>query len=100
MSRGARRALCAVPRLRCALVVVDSLAHGYSRMKQLMTDLVIVLFAMDDMAAWQLFTMLASDSETSRIPVTTWTIRPELRTFGDVFARPTRSSQSGAVRMR
>ena len=37
--------------MRCALVVVDSLAHGYSRMKQLMTDLVIVLFAMDDMAA-------------------------------------------------
>jgi hypothetical protein len=50
--RGARRAsLCAVPRLRCALVVVDSLAHGYSRMKQLMPDPVIVLFAMDDMAA-------------------------------------------------
>jgi len=49
VAHDARR--CVVPRLRCALVVVDSLAHGYSRMKQLMPDPVIVLFAMDDMAA-------------------------------------------------
>src|SRR5882672_6895403 len=51
------------------VIVVDSIAHGYSRITQAAPDLVIVCSAIDDSAACQLLSMLRIDSRASRIPV-------------------------------
>ena len=50
---------------------MESIAHGYSRIKQVTPDVVIVLSEIDDVAACQLLSMLKIDGELSRIPVVT-----------------------------
>jgi CheY-like chemotaxis protein len=55
----------------CDVVVVESLARAYSRIKQVGPDLVVVLFEVDDVAACQLLSMLTIDAETAGIPVMT-----------------------------
>ncbi|HEV3060524.1 MAG TPA: hypothetical protein VGY48_19925 [Vicinamibacterales bacterium] len=59
------------------VVVLESVARGFSRIKQVTPDLVIVVFTIDDAAACQLLSMLTVDRETLRIPVLTWVTRPE-----------------------
>ena len=81
------------------VVVVESVAHGYSRVKALLPDRVIVLLAMEDVGACQLFTMLATDGATAQIPVTTWTIRPALATFAATLPDSLAPRRSGAVQM-
>ena len=83
------------------VVFVESVARGYSRIKQLTPDLVIVFLAMDDVAACQLLSMLTIDGETSGIPVVTWTTRPEPSSGEDIFAEVTRdlTCQITAVHM-
>ena len=51
------------------VVFVESIARGYSRIKQVTPDSVIVVSDIDDVAACQLLTMLEIDDEVSRIPV-------------------------------
>jgi hypothetical protein len=58
---------------------LESLARGYSRIKQLAPDAIIVLVEMEDPAACQLLSMLKADGDTSRIPIITWVKRPSLR---------------------
>jgi hypothetical protein len=53
------------------VIVVDAIAHGYSRIKQAAPDLIIVCSEIDDSAACQLLSMLKIDSRASRIPVLT-----------------------------
>jgi len=52
-------------------VFVESVAGGYSRIKQLKPDL-IVFMGLDDDAQCELLTRLKLDDETSGIPVDTW----------------------------
>jgi DNA-binding response OmpR family regulator len=56
-------------------IVVDSLEHGYTRIKQEQPDLVIIYVAIDDEAVCRLLSMLTLDPETSAIPIVTWTER-------------------------
>jgi hypothetical protein len=48
---------------------MEPLAHGYSRIKQLRPDLIVISMATDDSAACQLLSMLAIDREVSGIPI-------------------------------
>jgi PleD family two-component response regulator len=59
------------------VVFVESIAHSYSRIKQVVPDLVIISSEVDDVATCQLLSMLRADRRSSGIPVLT---RP---TFGD-----------------
>jgi len=54
------------------VVYVESIARGFSRVKQAAPDLVVVFLDVDDVAACQLLTMLSIDGDTSGIPVATW----------------------------
>jgi DNA-binding response OmpR family regulator len=58
------------------VIVVESIDCGYSRIKQVTPDLVIILLEMDDFAACQLLSMLKADRGVSRIPVVTCATRP------------------------
>jgi hypothetical protein len=60
------------------VVVIESLASGYSRIKQLAPDAIIVFVDMEDHAVCQLLSMLTADPDTVDIPIVTWTKRPSL----------------------
>jgi DNA-binding response OmpR family regulator len=53
------------------VILVDSIAHGYSRIKQAAPDLIIVCSEIDDSQACQLLSMLKIDNHAARIPVLT-----------------------------
>src|SRR5260370_37280514 len=54
------------------VIFVESVVRGYSRIKQVTPDLVIVLLEIDDVAACQLLSLLNIDTDTSGIPVVIW----------------------------
>jgi hypothetical protein len=51
------------------MVFVESIARGYSRIKQIVPDLVILFSSIEDEAACQLLSMLKLDRELSKVPV-------------------------------
>ena len=53
-------------------VFVESISRGYTRVKQLTPDVVIVMLDVADAAGCRLLSMLKNDSELSAIPVVTW----------------------------
>jgi len=55
------------------VVVVESTARAYSRIKHVAPTLVIVCVGMDDPEAFQVLSMLALDRDTAHIPVLTCT---------------------------
>ena len=57
------------------VIVLESIACGYSRIKQMTPELVVVCLGIDDGAACQLLSMLAMDGDTAAIPVLTWAAR-------------------------
>jgi len=56
-------------------IFVESISRGYTCIKQVAPDVVIVLLEMGDAAGCQLLSMLKNDRELSDIPVVTWTTR-------------------------
>src|SRR5258705_4409360 len=50
------------------VVLVEALRRAYSRIKELMPDLIIVFMEMDDAASCRLLSMLSLDPGTLRIP--------------------------------
>jgi DNA-binding NarL/FixJ family response regulator len=72
------------------VVVVQSIAGGYSLIKQLAPDLVVIVVGIDDVAACQLLSMLKMDRDTSAIPVETWMMRREEPEFDDIAAETSR----------
>jgi len=66
---------------------VESIARGYSRIKELTPDVVVVLLGDDPVPACQLLTMLSGDPDTSRIPVVTWMTRHEETETEDLLAQ-------------
>jgi hypothetical protein len=55
----------------CDVIFVDSIAHAYSRIKQVTPYLVVVLSEIDDVAACQLLSMLKVDDSLSGMLVVT-----------------------------
>jgi hypothetical protein len=72
------------------VVVVQSIAGGYSLIKQLAPDLVVIFVGIGDVAACQLLSMLKMDCDTSAIPVETWMTRREEPEFDDIVAEMSR----------
>jgi DNA-binding response OmpR family regulator len=66
------------------VIFVESVAHGYSRIKQVMPDLVIVYAEIDDVAVCQLLSMLSIDNDLFGIPVVTCARQRAESTFEDV----------------
>jgi hypothetical protein len=55
----------------CDVIFVESIGHSYSRIKQVLPDLVIISSEIDDVATCQLLSMLSVDRRSSGIPVLT-----------------------------
>ena len=76
--------------LLCAIgydvIVVESVAHGYSRIKELTPDLVVLLLNSDDVRGWQLLSMLVGDADLAGIPVVTGSTARVAIGFDDAFA--------------
>jgi PleD family two-component response regulator len=53
------------------VIVVESIARSYSRIKQVVPDLVIISSEIDDVSTCQLLSMLRVDRRSSGIPVLT-----------------------------
>jgi len=51
------------------VVIVESIARGYSRIKEVAPNAIIVFVEMDDPAVCQLLSMLTADRGTSNIPI-------------------------------
>ena len=84
------------------VITLESIADGYSRIREMTPDLVIVYLEVDDAAACQLLSMLTIDSETSRIPVVTWAARYDKGGLEDIIAAAIRDdslSQAAALPM-
>src|SRR5260221_7012185 len=59
------------------VVFVESIAHAYSRIEQVVPDLVVISSEIDDAATCQLLSMLKLDRRSSSIPVLPWVTLPE-----------------------
>jgi hypothetical protein len=64
-------------------VYVESVAAGYSRIKEVTPDL-IVFMGLDDAAVCQLLTLLKLDGDTSEIPVDRWGTSHWMSDFEDI----------------
>lgn len=56
----------------CQVVVVESTAHAYSKIKRTLPDVVVMCLSDEDVNGCHVLSMLALDSETSHIPVLTY----------------------------
>ena len=56
----------------CDVVLLESIAHAYSKIKRSQPDVVILCGSADDEYGCQVLSMLALDRETSHIPVLTY----------------------------
>ena len=56
----------------CDVVFVETMACAYSRIKQVTPDVIIVLCAIDDVAACELLSMLKFDGDPTRTLVMTY----------------------------
>jgi DNA-binding response OmpR family regulator len=79
------------------VIILESIADAYSRIREMTPDLVIVYLEIDDAAACQLLSMLTIDSETSRIPVVTWTARYDKGGLEDIIAAAIRDDSLSQV---
>jgi hypothetical protein len=68
------------------VIFVESVVHGYSRVKQLAPALVVVLTEIDAPGACQLLSMLSADGATSAIPVVTLVTSRERSAFAEIIA--------------
>ena len=55
------------------VVFMASMAHGYSQVRSVSPDLVVLCLSADDEAGYRVLSMLKLDSQTSGIPVVTCT---------------------------
>lgn len=83
------------------VVYVESITCGYSRIKQVRPDLIVLFMGIDDVAACQLLSMLALDRDISSIPVLPFAAREDKSAAEDVMAKvnPQSSRDAAAVRM-
>jgi DNA-binding NarL/FixJ family response regulator len=83
------------------VIFVESIAHSYSRIKEVVPDLVIISSEIDDVATCQLLSMLRVDRRSSGIPVLTCATFCEQGGVDDDFAELDQdmSTQSVAIPM-
>ena len=67
----------------CDVVIVESTAHAYSKIKRARPDLVIVCLSTDDVDGCRVLSMLALDTDTSQIPVLTFVTPDSTTTSAD-----------------
>ena len=65
---------------------IESIERGYSRVKQVIPDLVIVLCEIDDVAACHLLSMLKVDTALSTVPVLTFPAQPHRPEWDTIIA--------------
>jgi DNA-binding response OmpR family regulator len=70
------------------VIVVESVARGYSRIKEKTPDLVVVVFDVEDLAACQLLSMLKLDASLAAIPVVTCATRRVDGEFDERIGEP------------
>jgi DNA-binding response OmpR family regulator len=76
------------------VVVLESIACGYSRIKQEAPELVVVCLGIDDAATCRLLSMLAMDADTAAIPVLTWAARRRRSELEHIIAELNQDSVS------
>ncbi len=62
------------------VVFIESLGEAYSRLKHRAAELIVLCADIDDAEAFQLFSMLKLDADTSRIPIVTYVTLPDAET--------------------
>jgi hypothetical protein len=82
------------------IIVVESIARGYSRIKELMPHLIVVLLEIDNVEACQLLAMLRLDGEVAAIPVVTCVAGRDRDEGDEIVRERTRSSSPQAVAAR
>lgn len=71
---------------RYDVVFVESTAHAYSQIKRVQPNLVILCVRIEDVDAFQVFSMLKLDDDTREIPVLTYTTEYEGQEPEDDFS--------------
>jgi hypothetical protein len=79
------------------VIVLKSIACGYSRIKQEAPELVVVCLGIDDAAACRLLSMLAMDADTAAIPFVTWAARRRTSELEHIIAELNQDSSSPAT---
>jgi hypothetical protein len=79
------------------MILVDSIANAYSRIKELRPDAIVIFTAIDDRAACQLLSLLTMDRDVAAIPVITCVTSRELDEFDAIFSEIDRHVSSGTV---
>ena len=70
------------------VVFVESTAHAYSQIRRVIPDVVLVCLELDDLAAFQVLSMMQADSSTSSIPVIMSLMDGRRSKSEDQFAEP------------
>jgi CheY-like chemotaxis protein len=79
------------------VVHVETIASGYSRIRQVMPDLIILYCEVDDVAACRLLSMLKFDGDLLAIPVATFATGRSYKIddiVSDMIGEPSSSSQA------
>jgi DNA-binding response OmpR family regulator len=79
------------------VIFVASIERGYSRIKQVTPDLVVVFLEIEDAAGCQLLSMLKMDSEVASIPVVTCVTRHETLESDEIIADVSQNLSSHIV---
>ena len=72
---------------RYDMVFVESADHAYSNIKKLQPNLVILCTSLEDLAGFQLLTMLKLDPDTHDVPVLTYTSECDGQESADAVAQ-------------
>src|SRR5262245_17576629 len=68
------------------VVVFESIARGYSSIRQLRPDLIVLVLGIEDVAGWEFLSMLTNDRDVSGIPVVTYVVtRDGVTTIGENY---------------
>jgi hypothetical protein len=78
--------------LGCDVVSVESIERGYSRIKHIAPDSIVVLVGIDDVPACRLLSMLKLDGDTCAIPLYAVMSKRELTGLDDIAAERPRDT--------
>ena len=82
------------------IIVVESIAHGYTRIKDVMPHLIVVLLEIDDVGACQLLAMLGLDDDVAGIPLVTCVAGRDRDDCDEIVQERARASSPQAVAAR
>ena len=85
--------------LDCDVIFLETVTRGYSCIKQVAPDLIVVFLAIGDAEACRLLSMLKMDSDMSEIPVVTCVTSRQECEFHETVAGVDRDPSSYAVPM-